>query len=250
MVKCFDFSTTPLSSSPISRMGKLFKDRKSLLFKDLRSVKKCQKGFSLLELLVVLGIMMILSAVAVLSILSKDKYPPDDQTYLIFDVLQEARLKAITQRTVFRFEIDNSNKTIWLVDENDPSSDSDDEVVKKVTFKAGVNIGVKPNNVTVLPTASSPVPVIPFSTSKFLLTSNKQTIALRFDKLGQVLDKGTNSKGSGALVTGATIFVSETLDAAGKAKIIRALTVNGVSGNSAILKCPLNTQLECKTWIR
>ena len=250
MVKCFDFSTTPLSSSPTSPMGKFFKDRKSLLFQDLHSVEKSQKGFSLLELLLVLSIMSILSAIALLSILSKDKYPADDQTYIIFDVLQEARLKAITQRTVFRFEIDNSNKTIWLVDENDPTSDSDDEVVKKVIYKSGVNIGIKPNNVTGLPTASSPVPVIPFSTSQFLLTSNKQTIALRFDKLGQVLDKGTNSKGNGALVTGATIFVSETLDAAGKAKIIRALTVNGVSGNSSILKCQLNAQQECKTWVR
>lgn len=246
MVKYFDFQPAFHRDQVTACMDKLFNYKN----KAFSAHWKRQEGFSMIELMVVLGVLVILSIVALFSISAKQKYPPDDQSYLLFDLLQEARMKSITQRTIFRFEIDNTNKKIWLVNEKDPALDTDDEVVKTSSFAKGVSIGVMPANVNTLPTGSSPIPVIPFSTSKFLLTQNNQTITLRFDGKGQVLDKGSNSKGSGAIVTGATIFVSETLDAASNAKIIRAVTVNGISGNSSILKCQLNNQQQCGTWIR
>jgi len=208
-----------------------------------------QKGVSLVELIFVLVITGILTGIAVVSYSSSRKYAADDQARRIVDMLDEARQKSLNQRNTMRVEINKTKSIITLIDEEKPEMDTDDKIIRSIPFSANATIGAAPNNVSAGPTATSPVPVPAYTTSTYRLSSGDQKITLRFKRDGQVVDAGTNSVGAGSVVTGATIYVYSTTATGTNPDVVRAVTVLGASGDSAIYKCQV-TGGSCGAWSR
>lgn len=216
-------------------------------------MNKVQSGFSTIELLVVIGIIAILSAITIIGFSTPRKYSPDNQVVKLVDIFQDARQKSLVENSIMRVEIDKTKKEIHLIDENVKGNAADDLMVRKVPFEAtDVIIDARPKNVsaTKMPTASSPIPEASYSTSIHPLSLNDQVMTFRFQPDGQVVNAGTNAAGSGAIVTGATVFVYDKTDAAGYAKIVRAATLIGFTGASNIVKCQMDSQKACSTWIK
>jgi Tfp pilus assembly protein FimT len=112
--------------------------------------RNSQAGFSLVELLLVLTLMIILMVFVGFSLTGHKKlYRADDETLRITNVFREAAQLALTQRQPMRVELDATNKTIRIVDEN-LSTASDDKEVRKVKLEnaALLRVDVMPTNVT------------------------------------------------------------------------------------------------------
>lgn len=216
-------------------------------------MNKIQSGFSVIELLVVMAVIAILSAITIIGFSTPRKYGPDNQVLKMIDFFQDARQKALVENSIMRVEIDKTKKEIRLIDENVKGNANDDVVVRKIPFEAAdVIIDARPKNVstTKMPTASSPIPEAAYKASTHPLSLNNQVMTFRFQPDGQVVNAGTNAAGSGAIVTGATVFVYDKTDAAGYAKIVRAATLIGFTGASNIVKCQMDAQKNCNTWAK
>jgi prepilin-type N-terminal cleavage/methylation domain-containing protein len=214
---------------------------------------KVQSGFSTIELLVVVAIIAILSAVTIIGFSAPRRYGTDNQVMKLVDAFQDARQKALVENSIMRVEIDKTKKEIRLIDENVRGNASDDVVVRKIPFETtDVNIDTKPKNVstTKMPTASSPIPEAAYKASVHPLSLNNQVMTFRFQPDGQVVNAGTNAAGSGAIVTGATVFVYDKTDGAGYATIVRAATLIGFTGASNIVKCQMDAQKNCTNWLK
>lgn len=149
-----------------------------------------------------------------------------------------------------RVEINQTKKSVILIDEATGSVATDDSIIKSVPFYSLVTIGGTPSGVSAGPTASSPIPVADYSTSNYPLSSSEQKITLRFKPGGKVVDAGTDNIGTGSLVTGATIYVYSTQNGAnGKPDIIRAVTLIGPSADSSVYKCTYSGNV-CGNWTR
>ncbi len=207
-----------------------------------------QDGFSIIELLVIMTVLTVLSAIAITSFSSAKKYAADDQAMLITDFLDEARQSALNQRRTFRVEINRTKKKITLINENDGASSSDDKIIKSVPLKTLVTVGEVPNNVLSAPTATSPIPVLDYVQSNYPPSSGDEKITLRFARSGRVLDTGTDNTGTGSLMRGATIYVFSTKDKTTAPEIIRAVTVLQSTGDTSILKCSFDTNGKCGNW--
>lgn len=212
--------------------------------------KDLQKGFALVELLLVVIILVLFTIFAVVSFFGTRKFKVDDQANALADMLAEARQYALNQRRVFRIEINKTKGSIILIDENDPGVVSDDAIVKRSAFKNSVNIGVIPNNILSAPTASSPIPVLDFVRSTYPLSSGDEKITLRFARDGRVLDPGTNDTGAGSIMRGATVYLFANKEGTTTPEIIRAITVLQASGDVSILKCRFDVNNKCGNWSR
>src|ERR1044072_9714123 len=94
--------------------------------------KNLESGFSIVELLIVLLISSIMLAITGYYFVNHQKlYKPDDQALKIVDILQEARQRALTQRETVRVEIDLTDSIVRLVDENTPTTETDDREVRR-----------------------------------------------------------------------------------------------------------------------
>jgi prepilin-type N-terminal cleavage/methylation domain-containing protein len=211
--------------------------------------KSNQKGVSLVELIFVLVITGIITGIAVVSYSSARKYAADDQARKIVDLLDEARQKSLNQRNTMRVEINKTKSIVTLIDENTPAVATDDKIIRSIPFSSNATIGAAPNNVSAGPTATSPIPVPAYTTSTYPLSSGDQKITLRFKRDGQVVDAGTDSVGAGSAVTGATIYVYSTTASGTNPDVVRAITVLGSSGDTAIYKCQV-TGSSCGAWSR
>lgn len=207
-----------------------------------------QAGFSLPELLCALIIITIISSVAVITLSSARKYSADDQAYKITDILDEARQSALNKRRTFRVEINRTKKQITLINENLSDNVNDDVIVKKSPLANLVFVGEVPDNIVAAPTASSPIPVLNFTSSSYPLSPSEEKITLRFAKNGRVLDTGNDNIGTGSTIRGATIYVYSKNDKTLKPDVIRAITVLETTGDTAILKCTFNTSGKCGNW--
>lgn len=211
------------------------------------------KGFSIIELLMVLVIAGILAGFATLSFTAKDVFKADDQGFLILDVLKEARQRALTQRETMRVEISKSDRTIRIINENNSGNTSDDVVIQSKTMASEGEFVFDsvPANADSAPEESSPTPILKFKTSTHPLSVNKDVATLRFLPNGTVTDGGSNAVADNAGVTGATIYFWSPKKGNGttsnNGEIIRAITILGASGNTRYWKCPVVGN-SCPKW--
>lgn len=82
-------------------------------------------GFSLIELLIVLSVIVIVVAISVPYLFSYRKlYRSEDQALKVMDLMREANQLALNRRRTMRFEIDLTDNTVLLIDENGPAPDT------------------------------------------------------------------------------------------------------------------------------
>ncbi|MEO6587960.1 MAG: prepilin-type N-terminal cleavage/methylation domain-containing protein [Pyrinomonadaceae bacterium] len=194
-----------------------------------------QKGFSLIEVLVVLTLILSVGATASYYLNGHKKlYKTDDQTLLIADLLQEARQRSLTQRETMRVEIDLTENHIRLIDENKVRTSDDDVVLRilPVYFPNEVRIDRRAANIGYNPPEPLPVPTAAFLPSVYPSSTTHQVCTLRFQSDGTVVDAGTNSTGTGAVISGVTIHIWQPNgDNPDESSIARALTVIGSTGS-------------------
>ncbi len=90
-----------------------------------------ESGFSLLELLAVVTIIVIMSAVAIVNLsVNKKAYAADKQSSQFLDMASAANLQALNQRRNFRLEIDFTDSKLLLIDERGPGT-ADDTLVRQ-----------------------------------------------------------------------------------------------------------------------
>lgn len=191
-------------------------------------------GFSLIELLVVLTVASVLIGISLFYFQGHRKlYRPDETALLIADALQEARQRSLTQRETIRVEIDRTAKAVRVIDENQPNLADDDKIIKLLTLPepAVVTVGQPPLNITLNPPEPLPVPNAVFLPSVHPFSVGNDVCTIRFMRDGTVTNAGSNSIGSGAVVTGVTIHIwSPQASNPANADIARAITVIGSSG--------------------
>lgn len=99
------------------------------MVRQIRGSRPLHKGFSLIELLVVLGVIALLSAISLPYVINyKSRFKSEDQALKTMDLMREASQLALTRRRTFRLEIDLTDNALLLIDENGPDPDT---LVKK-----------------------------------------------------------------------------------------------------------------------
>lgn len=212
-----------------------------------------EAGFSALELIIVLVFVGILSVMATISFNSTEIEKADAQASAVIDVLQEARQRALGQRTTMRVEINLTDRVVQIINENNPGNANDDQVIKTNGFvEGGVFFGTGATNVSGSPTELSPTPNVVFATSVHPLSTGDNVATLRFQRDGTVTNAGTDAIGTGAVPTGATIHVwskytDDTSANPTNGQIFRAITVLASSGLTRLWECP-KTSGSCSNW--
>lgn len=212
-----------------------------------------EQGFSLIELLLVIILLMIVGAFAVLSTKSTQVYAADDQALIITDIFQEARQKALTQNKTLRVELNDTDKLIRLIDEKETITPTDDVVVTSKPFNPAVSVGTKPANIdsvySVLPQSVSPIPEIQYAQTVYPPSANDKVKTFRFTKTGEVVDDGNDNLGTNATNTGGTIYVYNGASGS-MSSVVRAVTLSGVTAVSQLFKCQTNKNGICTSWIK
>ncbi len=212
-----------------------------------------EHGFSLIELMVVVLIATIMAAAAVLSFSTPKKFAADDQTLKVLDVMQEARQRAINQKSMMRVEFNDTTKSVRIIDENLAANTADDLLIRSLEIDtSNVTLGTRPQNVSItnLPPAASPMPELVFASSNYPSSKNQNVFTFCFVKDGRIVQ--TDAAGlcnSSNTVRGATMYIYSKPDAAGLSSIIRAMTVSGLSSETLIYKCKTDSTKNCVSWI-
>lgn len=221
----------------------------------LKKPKKNESGFSIMELVIVLGVVAILTVMATLSFSTEKLYEADTQALTFIDIFQEARQRSLSQRTTMRVEINRTDQVINIIDEGrNALSSADDQVIKTSRFigTGGVFIGSTASNQSGSPAELSPTPAITFSSSVHPLSSGDSVSTLRFLRNGTVTNAGTDAIGTGSVPTGATIFIwskyaNDTSTNPTTGQMFRAVTVLSSSGLTRLWKCTTENG-SCSTW--
>jgi prepilin-type N-terminal cleavage/methylation domain-containing protein len=193
------------------------------------------KGFSLIELLVVLTLIAILSAMSLLYLTSaREIYKPDDQSLKLIDILQEARQRSLTQRETMRVEIDLTDNVVRLIDENTAITETDDNKLKEFNLlsEAEVRVDIRPSQISNNPPENFPVPSAYFRQSIYPQSLAHDVCTIRFLSNGTVVDQGSNEVGENAVTTGLTLHVwSPKKSDDSESEIARAITIIGSTGS-------------------
>jgi prepilin-type N-terminal cleavage/methylation domain-containing protein len=219
---------------PGSRQITIALTREKKMKKKVMLIGKGQSGFSLIELLTVVTIVMILSGLMLFYLSAHQKlYKVDDQSLQVADILQEARQRALAQRETMRVEINTNTNTITLYNENLPGNAADDVVVKRLILTSTVDVKytTRPAQISVNPPEPMPVPNAVFKVSVYTPSAGNNVCTIRFLNNGSAVDAGTNATGSGAINTGVSLFIwSPKKGSTTESDQARALTVLGATG--------------------
>jgi len=234
--------------------------------KQKKRFNQSERGVSMVEILVVVVIIGILSAITAMSLRTPPKYNAENQAFTLTDMMREAQQRSLSQKKTMRVVINSSDRVISLINENEPAdanndgvndapTANNDTVIKTATFTDNnMSIGVVPTNMTASPVELSPVTPIVFANSIHPLSLGDVVATMRFRSNGTVLNAGNDAIGTGATPTGATIYVwtkrdSDTSANPTEADILRAVTVLGSSGSTKLWKCGVANN-QCTTWTR
>lgn len=201
----------------------------------IQTMKKNQDGFSVIEILLVLGIIMVISGASVFYLSAHQKlYKTDDQTLVIIDFLQEARQRSLTQRETMRVEIDIIDNSIRLIDENTTATENDDAVLKEhnLYLPNDVRMDRRPNEISDNPPEPLPVSTAVFSPSVYPSSGAHRVCTFRFQSNGTILDAGNNATGNNASIAGATLHIWQPDKTNNdQSTVARAITLIGSTGS-------------------
>jgi len=94
---------------------------------------KGKSGFSIIELLIVLGVIAVMSAISLPYIVNyKKAYKSEDQALKVIDLMREAAQLAIARRRTIRFELDFTDNAALIIDENGAAADTQ---IKKIPLE-------------------------------------------------------------------------------------------------------------------
>ncbi|HLA94556.1 MAG TPA: prepilin-type N-terminal cleavage/methylation domain-containing protein, partial [Pyrinomonadaceae bacterium] len=80
--------------------------------------RNSERGFSVIEILIVVAIITIMSAVAIPYVYSYRKlYKSEEQSLKVIDLMREANQMALNRRRTIRLELDMTRNAILLIDE-------------------------------------------------------------------------------------------------------------------------------------
>jgi Tfp pilus assembly major pilin PilA len=206
------------------------------------SAKRCEKadsrinerGFSVMEFLVVIGLIAVLSGLSMIYFASNRRgYAVEDQALQIVDIIQEAKQRALTQRRTMRVEINLVQNAVRLIDEKTAGNAGDDIEIARLALPTveTVRVGTRPANISSEPNVGFPVPQPVFQPSSHPSSSAQPCAVLRFTRDGSVFDAGVNGTGTGAVMTGATVYIWKPRVAGStESNMTRAVTVLGAVG--------------------
>jgi type II secretory pathway pseudopilin PulG len=181
-----------------------------------------QSGFSLLEVLVVVGIVIILTAMAVFSLTSsKRSYAPDEEAAQAVSFFREAYHRALSQRQTMRVSVDLDKHIIRLMDEGRLPGGDEVEIIRGV-----ISHRVSIEQPSIDGAALNPPPA-PYN---YAAANFKNKVwAIRFRSDGSVVDSDGNP------LSATLFFIPTNLDDHSKG-LIRAVTLYGPTGAARLWK--------------
>lgn len=101
------------------------KHPKSVMKRRLNIGRQRYSGFSVIELLIVLGIIAVMSAISLPYIVNYKKlHKSEAQALQVIDLLRETGRLAINRRRTIRLEIDLTDNAVLIIDENNAAPDT------------------------------------------------------------------------------------------------------------------------------
>lgn len=182
-----------------------------------------QAGHTLIEVLIVVALIMIMLSFALFGMTGhKNAYKADDETMRILSVLREASQLALTQRQPMRVELDATNKTIKIYDENLPGAGDDQQ--KRIVYlenASNIRVDAAPTGIT--------APNPPNYTAAAFVGTSPKVWSIWFRRNGTVTDNQATP-----VPTSVTIYIwppdPANNNQAKNSKQVRAITIFGGTG--------------------
>ena len=193
------------------------------------------RGFLMVKLLTASVIFIILLVIFLFFLCRPEKLSsPDEQARKIIGIFQEAHQNSLVEGETMRIEVDLMDNTVRLIDENQPNTADDDQLVKNVVLSPPkeVKLNPRPRDISTNPTEIMPVPIAQFRLSKYPTSLSHNVCTFRFMRNGTIVNEGTDNIGTNATTVGLTLFIwSPKFTNGNESEIARAITVIGGTGS-------------------